>query len=157
MDADGHRCEAPTRLSMNLAKESLTQSRQDAKKRESNLFASWRLCVSPPSPFLWFMIPMRALWAWRLSVNRSLVGQTFLSAGSGDFPVARWNTGLESPVNRQAGKPALYRGSKPVCTILDSRKLSRPSLPCYARQEACLWVPRATLICVHPCPSVVFE
>jgi WD40 repeat protein len=35
------------------------------------------------------------------------VGQTFLSAGSGDFPVARTNTGLESPVNRQAGKPAL--------------------------------------------------
>jgi len=38
------------------------------------------------------------------------VGQTFLSAGSGDFPVASGesgNTGLESPVNRQAGKPAL--------------------------------------------------
>ncbi len=36
------------------------------------------------------------------------VGQTFLSAGSGDFPVARFrNTERESPVNRQAGKPAL--------------------------------------------------
>jgi protein ImuB len=35
------------------------------------------------------------------------VAQTFLSAGSGDFPVARRNTGLESPVNPQAGKPAL--------------------------------------------------
>jgi transcription-repair coupling factor (superfamily II helicase) len=35
------------------------------------------------------------------------VGQTFLSAGSGDFPVASRNTGLENPVNRQAGKPAL--------------------------------------------------
>jgi beta-galactosidase/beta-glucuronidase len=36
------------------------------------------------------------------------VGQTFLSAGAGDFPVARsGDTGLESPVNRQAGKPAL--------------------------------------------------
>jgi serine/threonine protein kinase len=38
------------------------------------------------------------------------VGQTFLSAGAGDFPVAgseKGNTGLESPVNRQAGKPAL--------------------------------------------------
>ena len=40
------------------------------------------------------------------------VGQTFLSAGSGDFPVARsltendGSTGPESPVNRQAGKPA---------------------------------------------------
>ena len=36
------------------------------------------------------------------------VGQTFLSAGSGDLPVARQNAGLESPVNRQAGKPALH-------------------------------------------------
>ena len=35
------------------------------------------------------------------------VGQTFLSAGSGDFPVPCRNIGLESPVNRQAGKPAL--------------------------------------------------
>ncbi len=38
------------------------------------------------------------------------VGQTFLSAGSGDFPVASsdaGNTGLVSPVHRQAGKPAL--------------------------------------------------
>jgi tRNA modification GTPase len=35
------------------------------------------------------------------------VGQTFLSAGSGDFPVASSSTGLESPVNQQAGKPAL--------------------------------------------------
>jgi len=34
------------------------------------------------------------------------VGQAFQPAGSGDFPVARRNTGLESPVNRQAGKPA---------------------------------------------------
>ena len=48
------------RLSMNLAEEFLTQSRQDAKKRESNFFASWRLCVSHPSPFLWFMVPLRA-------------------------------------------------------------------------------------------------
>ncbi|HXS68819.1 MAG TPA: tRNA uridine-5-carboxymethylaminomethyl(34) synthesis GTPase MnmE [Candidatus Polarisedimenticolia bacterium] len=35
------------------------------------------------------------------------VAQTFLSAGSGDFPVASPNIGLESPVNPQAGKPAL--------------------------------------------------
>ena len=44
-------------------------------------------------------------------MNLRLVGQTFLSAGAGDFPVARWNTGLESPVNQQAGKPALHLGS----------------------------------------------
>ncbi len=43
------------------------------------------------------------------------VGQTFLSAGAGDFPVASGkgagekdtNAGLESPAHRQAGKPAL--------------------------------------------------
>ena len=36
------------------------------------------------------------------------VGQAFQPAGSGDFPVARsGNTGLESPVNPQAGMPAL--------------------------------------------------
>jgi hypothetical protein len=48
-------------------------------------------------------------------VQKFVVGQTFLSAGAGDFPVASsnvgsanlQNTGLESPVNRQAGKPAL--------------------------------------------------
>ena len=33
----------------------------------------------------------------------------------GDFPVARGNTGLESPVNRQAGKPAPHRGSWSQC------------------------------------------
>jgi len=37
-----------------------------------------------------------------LSLN---VAQTFLSAGLGDFPVAASNTGLERPVNPQAGKP----------------------------------------------------
>jgi tRNA modification GTPase len=35
------------------------------------------------------------------------VGQTFLSAGSGDFPVAQPNAGQECPANQQAGKPAL--------------------------------------------------
>jgi tRNA modification GTPase len=37
----------------------------------------------------------------------SVVAQAFQPAGSGDFPVAGRNTGLESPVNPQAGKPAL--------------------------------------------------
>jgi len=47
-------------------------------------------------------------------VERRFGGQTFLSAGAGDFPVARFadgNTGRESPVNRQAGKPALRVGT----------------------------------------------
>ncbi len=47
-------------------------------------------------------------------VERRFVGQTFLSAGAGDFPVARFadqDTRLESLVNRQAGKPALRVGA----------------------------------------------
>jgi serine/threonine protein kinase len=42
------------------------------------------------------------------------VGQAFQPAGAGDFPVASsesGSTGLESPVNRQAGKPALQPGA----------------------------------------------
>jgi protein ImuB len=35
------------------------------------------------------------------------VAQTFQSAGSGDFPVARQNTGSEDPTNPQTGKSAL--------------------------------------------------
>src|SRR2546427_13231696 len=47
------------------------------------------------------------------TMNRGgFVTQAFEAAGSGDFPVARsWSTGLESPVNPQAGKPALQAGS----------------------------------------------
>ena len=47
------------------------------------------------------------------TMNRGgFVAQAFEPAGSGDFPVARsWSTGLESPVNPQAGKPALQAGS----------------------------------------------
>ena len=46
-------------------------------------------------------------------LNRDgFVAQAFEPAGPGDFPVARsWSTGLESPVNPQAGKPALQAGS----------------------------------------------
>jgi error-prone DNA polymerase len=39
----------------------------------------------------------------------ALVAQAFQPAGSGDFPVARRNTGLESPVNPQTGMSALHR------------------------------------------------
>src|SRR6266498_5024101 len=47
------------------------------------------------------------------TMNRGgFVAQAFEPAGPGDFPVARsWSTGLESPVNPQAGKPALQAGS----------------------------------------------
>ena len=47
-------------------------------------------------------------WTTQLQSSIANVGQTFLSAGSGDFPVASWNTGQECPENRQAGKPALH-------------------------------------------------
>jgi para-aminobenzoate synthetase component 1 len=47
-------------------------------------------------------------WTTQLQSHAANVGQTFLSAGSGDFPVASWNTGQECPGNRQAGKPALH-------------------------------------------------
>src|SRR6185437_7775048 len=38
----------------------------------------------------------------------ALVAQAFQPAGSGDFPVARRSTGLESPVNPQTGMSALH-------------------------------------------------
>src|ERR1019366_4690676 len=47
-------------------------------------------------------------WTTQLQSRIANVGQTFLSAGSGDFPVASWNTGQECPGNRQAGNPALH-------------------------------------------------
>jgi hypothetical protein len=54
-----------------------------------------------------------------LELSRRLaapVGQTFLSAGSGDIPVARKIAGLESPANRQAGMPALPAPPTPAST-----------------------------------------
>jgi ATP-dependent helicase HrpB len=56
----------------------------------------------------------------------ALVGRTFLSAGSGDFPVAS-SSGLESPENRQAGKPALR------ITPIGRKMLAFPVHPRYAR------------------------
>lgn len=55
--------------------------------------------------------PDKIFVSWPVRTSVCSVGQTFLSAGSGDFLVASSatrNTGLESPVNRQAGKPALH-------------------------------------------------
>ncbi len=45
-------------------------------------------------------------------MSRNLVGQTFLSAGWGDFQVAHRFPGLESPAHRQARKPALRQGAR---------------------------------------------
>src|SRR5436190_23251199 len=57
--------------------------------------------------------PVQTIASWRgIGSN---VGQTFQSAGSGDFPVARFrNTGLESPANRQTGKSALPHVDAPI-------------------------------------------
>src|SRR5205823_11461655 len=62
---------------------------------------------------------------WRLSMNRD-VAQVFQPAGLGDFPVARWNGGLESPPNPQSGKAALQAsaGSWSRCGIIKSWRLS---------------------------------
>ena len=58
-------------------------------------------------------------------MNLGFVGQTFLSADLGDFPVARsTNTEQECPVNRQAGKPALRSGSWSQCTVARPKGLS---------------------------------
>jgi ATP-dependent helicase HrpA len=60
--------------------------------------------------------PAVTTWVFGDLPERIVVGQAFQPAGAGDFPVARSqptpreserNTGQESPVNRQAGKPAL--------------------------------------------------
>ncbi len=91
----------------------LSMNRRSAGGSPACLEGAANLAGEPPA-----LLSLPGSWSqyaftesWRLSMNRPLVGQTFLSAGSDDFPVARGNTGLESPVNRQAGKPALHRGS----------------------------------------------
>jgi len=60
-----------------------------------------RIATLPAQNFIWAD-------AFPRLHSGACVGQTFLSAGSGDFPVASWNTGQECPGNRQAGKPALH-------------------------------------------------
>src|SRR5436190_23922956 len=54
------------------------------------------------------MVPKHGIKVVEGSMNLGYAGDTFLSSGSGNFPVARSrNTGQECPVNPQAGKPAL--------------------------------------------------
>jgi hypothetical protein len=55
-----------------------------------------------------FVVCMVYVLGLTLARNRAGVGQTFLSAGAGDFPVAR-DARLESLAHWQAGKPALPR------------------------------------------------
>jgi ATP-dependent helicase HrpB len=55
------------------------------------------------------------------------VGQAFQPAGSGDFPVAGRNAGLESPANRQTGMSALH------ITPTGRKMLAFPLHPRYAR------------------------
>ena len=64
------------------------------------------------------VVPARVHWQGILASRRQfpIVGQTFLSAGSGDFPVASpkracraRSTGQECPGNRQTGMSALQR------------------------------------------------
>src|SRR6266516_3784296 len=83
-----------------------------------------------PSVFR-FMESLHAFLARIGTMNRGgFVAQAFEPAGPGDFPVARsWSTGLESPVNPQAGKPALQAGSWRGFRACGSGRLSsRPFL-----------------------------
>ena len=107
----------PWRLSMNRSSESgrglrglphsKTQARATCVRSSAR---SWT------APVLWrfgfrckngLMVPMRVQsWRLKLSMNRN-VAQVFQPAGLGDFPVAQWNGGLQSPPNPQSGKTAL--------------------------------------------------
>src|SRR2546422_8512181 len=71
------------------------------------------------SSALRFMGSLDAFFARIGTMNRDgFVAQAFEPAGPGDFPVAcSWSTGLESPVNPQAGKPALQAGSWVVSLV----------------------------------------
>jgi uncharacterized membrane protein len=57
------------------------------------------------------IVLIRTVISWSLNAElksgRQDTAPAFLSSSADDFPVTRSNTGLESPVNRQAGKPAL--------------------------------------------------
>jgi len=82
-------------------------------------------------------LPLRPLRSWREALRN--VAQTFLSAGSGDFPVASSYTELESSVNPQVGKPALHRRRKKarkgsVLTI-DSFRVFQPRILIWAARQ----------------------
>jgi hypothetical protein len=94
---------SPRQMILSSAGAHARQSRQNSAYSPSGVRGSW-----PPLP-----------------MNRGRVGQTFLSAGWGDFPVARSTAGLESPANWQAGKPALRPGSWSQSAMLESWHLPR--------------------------------
>ncbi len=69
--------------------------------------AQGRSCGPKPALLTGSLPPSSSAGQRTLSMDRSQVGQTFLSADRGDVPVAHHPAGLESPAHRQARKPAL--------------------------------------------------
>jgi hypothetical protein len=70
------------------------------------------------------------------SISASDVGQTFLSAGSGDFPVPGFRVKLSASVgeveklrNRQARKPALQFGQHALDTPTNDGRANLPVCP----------------------------
>jgi predicted helicase len=74
------------------------------------------------------------------------VAQAFQLAGSGDFPVASANTGLESPVNPQTGMSALR-----ILVLLPSLALLRQTLHEWLRETH---LPSLAYLCVCSDPTV---
>jgi ATP-dependent helicase HrpA len=102
-------------------------------------------------------------WVFGDLPEKIVVGQAFQPASAGDFPVARSqptpgaserNTGLESPVNRQAGKPAL-----PAETT-DASEVGRVS-PLRAvgdsQSSGAHGVTRPTTLAVYAWPGITLE
>jgi predicted helicase len=74
------------------------------------------------------------------------VAQAFQLAGSGDFPVASPNTGLESPVNPQTGMSAPR-----ILVLLPSLALLRQTLHEWLRETS---LPSLAYLCVCSDPTV---
>jgi hypothetical protein len=99
---------------------------------------------------------LRELKRIPLAVNRSVVGRTFLSAGAGDFPVAR----LEHRTGK-SGEPAGWKACPTFRFRISKREmpLGRNRQPAWANgfRFALIRAIRVTPFPhpVNPCPSVV--
>jgi hypothetical protein len=117
---------APVRVQSRRLKLSMNRSSESGRglphSKTQASFTRFRASTrSWTAPVLWrfgfrcnkgFKPPMRVQsWRLKLSLNRN-AAQVFQPAGSGDFPVAQPDRGLESPLNPQSGKTALQAGSR---------------------------------------------
>jgi len=80
------------------------------------------LRVAHPDPALVHRVEFAGAQVSRSAANGE-VGQAFQPSSTGDFPVASFknsgNPGLESPVNPQAGMPALRKGRASAFTLIE--------------------------------------